>query len=223
MSRKKSPRSILLLTKTDDNCSLAERLCCDLLENSAVSVHRGNVNTPSPLWPANLTDTWIISYRSPWIVPRAVLNRATVCINFHPGSSDYPGFGCYNFALYEGAPDYGVVCHFMEPKVNSGAIIEERRFPIFPCDSVQSLQRRTLIVLLALFHDVLSLIALGQRLPVSDKKWSRVAFTRKEFSELNEIRPSMSDKEIANRVRAVSYPGFAGPIVRLGGFQFSLC
>src|SRR5688572_7784819 len=47
----------------------------------------------------------VLSFLSPWIVSRALLDRAALAINFHPGTADYPGIGCYNFALYEGAEE----------------------------------------------------------------------------------------------------------------------
>ena len=42
----------------------------------------------------------LISYISPWIVPKAVLDKTKRWnINFHPGPPEYPGIGCFNFAI----------------------------------------------------------------------------------------------------------------------------
>ncbi len=66
---------------------------------------------------------YIISFVSPWIIPENLLNSAQkAAINFHPGPPDYPGTGCYNFALYEGTKKYGVTAHHMEKKVDTGNI-----------------------------------------------------------------------------------------------------
>src|SRR5438309_8661335 len=55
---------------------------------------------------------YIVSYLSRWIIPETVLRRARIAaINFHPASPDYPGIGCNNFALYDGAGAYGVTSH----------------------------------------------------------------------------------------------------------------
>ncbi len=74
---------------------------------------------------------YIISYLSRWVVPAELLERARrAAVNFHPASPDYPGIGCNNFALYENAAEYGVTCHHMAPRVDSGEIIAVRRFPV---------------------------------------------------------------------------------------------
>src|SRR3977135_115641 len=72
----------------------------------------------------------ILSFLSPLIVPVWLLDRTDSAINFHPGTADYPGIGCYNFALYENAEQYGAICHHMESKVDTGKIIAERRFKV---------------------------------------------------------------------------------------------
>ena len=60
----------------------------------------------------------------------------TAAINFHPASPEYPGTGCNNFALYENAGEYGVTCHYMAPKADTGKIIKVKRFPVFANDDV---------------------------------------------------------------------------------------
>lgn len=87
---------------------------------------------------------YIISYLSRWVLPEYLINKAQIAaINFHPGSPDYPGYGCGSFALYEGATEYGVTCHHMLAKVDSGNIIAVKRFPVFVNDDVASLLMRT--------------------------------------------------------------------------------
>ena len=44
----------------------------------------------------------LISYISPWIVHKSVLDKTKRWnINFHPGSPEYPGIGCFNFAIFD--------------------------------------------------------------------------------------------------------------------------
>ena len=58
----------------------------------------------------------VISYICGWIVPKKVLvNTKKWCINFHPGPPEYPGTGCFNFALYDSANEYGCTANIMEP------------------------------------------------------------------------------------------------------------
>ncbi|MFW8746219.1 formyltransferase family protein, partial [Mesorhizobium japonicum] len=72
-----------------------------------------------------------------WIYPAQLLSNASfAAINFHPGSPDYPGTGCTNFAVYEGAKEYGITCHHMKAGVDSGDIIAVKRFSINEDDTV---------------------------------------------------------------------------------------
>jgi methionyl-tRNA formyltransferase len=219
MNKKES--SLLFLGKQDDPYVQAALEFCQR-HFTKVTVHLGKWGDKLPedlkLWEGD----YAISYLSRWVVPEYVLNRTKVAaFNFHPASPDYPGIGCNNFALYEDAKEYGVTCHHMAPRVDTGAIIAVKRFPVFPTDNVASLLARTYAYQLVLFYEILSLIREGRDLPVSDEKWTRKPFNRVEFNQLFEITPDMSKEEIARRVRAISY-GPWQPKVKLRGFEFEL-
>jgi methionyl-tRNA formyltransferase len=109
----------------------------------------------------------------------------------------------------------------MAPRVDTGAIIAVKRFPIFPTDDVTSLLARTYAYQIILFYEIISLIIEGKELPVSEETWTRKPFTRVEFNQLFQITPEMSKEEIARRVRAISY-GPWQPRVELQGFTFEL-
>lgn len=162
----------------------------------------------------------LISFLSPWIVPAAVLERHDVAINFHPASTDYPGIGCYNFALYEGAETYGAVCHHMAPRVDSGAIVDERRFTVTATESVETLKLRTMVVMLSMFHDMVYTIAAERALPEAPRTWTRKPFTRKQLDALCVLTPDMPADEMARRVRAVTYPRFPGAELHVNGQVF---
>ena len=83
-----------------------------------------------------------MSYLARWIVPAPLLARAVLALNFHPGPPEYPGYGCNNFAIYEGAREYGVTCHHMAPRVDTGAIVEVLRFPVLDSDNAGTLLAR---------------------------------------------------------------------------------
>ena len=159
----------------------------------------------------------LISFLSPWIVPARVLDRCGVAINFHPGSVDYPGTGCYNFALYDEAAEFGATCHHMLPKVDTGLVIEERRLPIVASDTVETLKLRTMITMLSMFQDIATTVAKGENLPVANTHWSRRAYTRREMNALKELAPDMPACEIERRVRATVYPGYPGPFMVRNG------
>jgi methionyl-tRNA formyltransferase len=165
---------------------------------------------------------YIFSYLSPWVIPHWLLERATrAALNFHPASPDYPGIGCYNFALYDGVDTYGATCHHMAGKVDTGDIVAVKRFRLFETDTVESIFTRTQDHLLSLFYDVIELIREDQQLPKSTEKWARKPYTRRDLNELATITPDMTGAEIKRRVRATTF-GDWRPKVELHGFVFEL-
>ncbi len=211
--------SLLFLGKADDpDCARALQFCQSAF--ASVTHCLGKWGDPLPSDIQAWEGDYIISYLSRWVVPEALLSRARIAaINFHPASPEYPGIGCNNFALYEGAREYGVTCHHMAPKVDTGRIIAIRRFAVFPEDNVETLLKRTYENQIALFFEIAQLMAAGQALPVSEEKWTRPPFTRRQFNELFRVSPDMSRDEISRRVRAVSYGPYQ-PYVELEGFRF---
>ncbi len=211
--------SLLFLGKADDpECARALQFCQQAFD--PVTYCLGKWGDPLPPEIQAWEGDYIVSYLSRWVVPEALLNRARkAAINFHPASPEYPGIGCNNFALYEDAKEYGVTCHHMAPRVDTGRIIAVRRFPVYPEDDVDALLKRTYENQIALFFEIAQLMAEGKDLPVSPEAWTRPPFTRKQFNELFRITPDMTKDEIARRVRAVSYGSYQ-PYVELAGFRF---
>jgi methionyl-tRNA formyltransferase len=121
--------------------------------------------------------------------------------------------------LYEDAKEYGVTCHHMAGKVDTGRIIKVRRFPVYPEDGVDELLTRTYENQMALFFEIAQIIAEGGELPTSTETWTRPPFSRNQFDELFKITADMSQEEIARRVRAISYKHWQ-PYIELGGFRF---
>ncbi len=211
--------SILFLGKAeDDYCIRALDFCRQRF--SRVTDCLGKWGDPLPQAARDWSGDYIISYLSRWVVPAYLLERARrAAFNFHPASPEYPGIGCNNFALYENAPEYGVTCHHMVSKVDTGPIIAVRRFPVYPQDGVAELLERTYQHQIALFFEIVGLLAEGKELPVSDETWKRPPFTREQFNALFVITPDMSREEIARRIRAVSYRHWQ-PYLELHGYRF---
>ena len=203
---------ITLLSKTDSFSREAQRLCAERFGDRLV-IAEGSAGDPRP---AALSGSgeYLISFLSPWIVPAGELSRFGTSINFHPGTADYPGTGCYNFALWEGAREYGAVCHQMLPKVDTGGIFAETRFPIPKQESVEGLKLKTMVSMLGLFTEVVDQLAEGEVLPPAIRQWSRRPFTRAQLDMLKVIDAGLTPKERARRIRATVYPGHPGPVIR---------
>ncbi len=211
--------SLLFLGKAEDpDCARALEYCQNAF--APVTHCLGKWGDPLPPSIQEWEGDYIVSYLSRWVVPEALLKRARkAAINFHPASPQYPGIGCNNFALYEDAKEYGVTCHHMATKVDTGRIIAVRRFPVYAEDDVAALLKRTYENQLALFFEIAAIMAEGRELPLSEERWTRPPFTRKEFNELFRITPDMPRDEIARRIRAVSYRHWQ-PYIEIQGYRF---
>jgi methionyl-tRNA formyltransferase len=213
--------AVLLLTKDTDFCEKAVTLARIIFGRENVHWSSPATAYDGPFVGAGLVPyDALISFLSPWIVPSQVLAAQRLAINFHPGTRDYPGFASYSFALYDGAIEFGAICHHITPQIDAGPIIAERRFPVFPTDDVETLKFRTMVELLSLFHAICATIRRGEPLPAADLSWSRKATSSKDMMKLGEVTTDMSPDEVARRVRAMSYPGTPGPFVTVDGQRF---
>jgi methionyl-tRNA formyltransferase len=195
-------QSILFLGKANDaHTARAVEFCRQKF--AAVAVYLGNWGDPLPGGAASWRGDILISYLARWIVPPDLLGRAGTAINFHPGPPEYPGYGCNNFAIYEGAREYGVTCHRMAPSVDTGPIVEVVRFPVLATDNGGTLLVKAYDSQLELFFRITDRIARGERLAASQDRWARKPFTRKDFNELGRLSSDMGDQEIARRKRAL--------------------
>ena len=148
----------------------------------------------------------LISFIGSWIIPDILLQKATyAAINFHPGSPEYPGTGCTNFAIYNGEKEYGVTCHHMKTTVDTGNIIAVKRFPVSADDTVFGVTQQCYRLIEALFYEIMDCILQGNSLPVSSEQWKRKPYTRKELNELCFISPDMAEEEIERRIKATTY------------------
>lgn len=186
------------------------------------TIHLGQRLEPLP---AEL-DSWegdlLISYLSPWIAPAQLLARIRrASLNFHPGPPEYPGIGCTNFAIYNQESVFGVTCHHMLPRVDSGRIIAVSRFPLLASDSVFSLTQRCYAYILVMFYDLLLGFLAGRDWPDCGETWRRAPYTRRQLNELCRVSPEMPDEEVRRRVRATSYPGMPGAYLELAGARFA--
>lgn len=199
---------ILFLGKAGDEwCARAAEHLKLLVPNVEICMGRRGEQFPT-IDPTAEFD-YVISYLCPWIVPEELLKRARyAAINFHPGPPEYPGIGCTNFAIYEGATNYGVTCHHMAPRVDSGPIIRVMRFPLYPTDTVLSLTHRCYTAIAVLFYEIVDLLLVDHPLPVAQVEWTRRLFRREELNALCRLTPEMSPEEVQRRIRATTFPGY---------------
>ena len=186
-----------------------------------VDIYSGDITSPFPENATKIKYDILISYISPWIVPAEILgNTKKWNINFHPGPPEYPGIGCFNFAIFDSANQFGSTAHIMNSKVDSGKIIGVKRFSIRKNETVDTLSIKTYKAQLCLFKDTLKYIITNDCLPNSEQVWKRKPYKRRELEELATIKVGMSKKEIEKRIRATYYAGKPAPFIEISGHRF---
>lgn len=179
-------------------------------------VESGKKGEELPAAAQSWSGDFIFCFRSYFILKKDLLDRAKVAaINFHPAPPEYPGSGCINFALYEGADEYGVTAHIMNEKVDNGTILRCIRFPILKQETLPTLLERTHFKLAQLFldftTDLFESAATGfealNNIP-QDEHWAGQARKIKELNHLQEVQTDISEKELHRRIRAFHLPPF---------------
>ena len=70
-----------------------------------------------------------------------------------------------------------------------------------------------------LFYEIINTIINDKELPVSNERWTRKPYTRKEFNELMTITPDMDNEELRKRIRATSFNQWQ-PSIKIGKYSF---
>lgn len=183
-----------------------------------INIHQPNINwnklnvTKDSNLKAMENKKWdfCISFLCPKVIPKSILMNSNLAVNFHPGDRAHPGIGCYNFALYNNAKLFGVCCHHMHPNVDTGPIIMEDRFEILETETVESLQYRSYIRLLALVDKFFMAYSKDKELRSDQINWIRKPYTRRELNAL--CLPFDQSIDLSDRLhQACYYPGF-GPM-----------
>jgi methionyl-tRNA formyltransferase len=190
--------------KHDQSAKLASEYLKQIFPNAQIVFGVRGERFPEdlPWWEGD----YIFSYLSPWIIPKGLLERAEKgAINWHTGPPEYPGIGCTNFAIYNGEKEFGITCHYMLDKVDTGQIVEVERFSILENDTVFSITQKCYSLILNSFFRMVENISNNTPLPKSNEDWKRKPYTRKELDDLSEIKPDMPIDEIEKRIKATTY------------------
>ena len=163
----------------------------------------------------------IISYLSPWIITNNLLNKTKLYnINFHPGPPNYPGIGCYNFAIYNQEKFYGVTAHIMNSKVDTGKILGVKKFKINKHITLDKLINLSYLKMYELFKDIVNKTLKNELFPSSNISWTRKPYKRIDLENLCLIKKNYKKNEILKRIRSTYYPGYPGPYFIINDRKF---
>tara|TARA_Y100000590_G_C15664828_1_gene994054 strand:+ start:878 stop:1555 length:678 start_codon:yes stop_codon:yes gene_type:complete len=171
---------------------------------------------------------YIFCFRSKYILKKNDIKKSkNPPINFHPGSPEYRGFGCANYALYENSKNYGVTTHIISEKIDNGKIIDVKRFSISANDNLETLLKKTYKLLYTqarkLIINVLNNGKILNELIKKNKneKWSKRIKSKKDLNNFYEIDLNSNKIEFKKKIRATKFKNFK-PFVIFHGEKFIL-
>jgi methionyl-tRNA formyltransferase len=137
------------------------------------------------------------------------------CLNFHPAPlPDFRGLGGYNIAVLEGLREWGVSCHFVDERFDTGDLVEVERFPIDPGEHTAfSLDLESGERLVGLFERLIERLLAGEELPREPQGDGRYV-SRDEFERLRVVRPG---DDLERKLRAFWYPPHPGAVLEVDG------
>lgn len=160
----------------------------------------------------------------PRLIKGEWINRALIAaINFHTAPlPDYRGVFAFNFAIYNGDTKYGVTCHHLSSKFDTGDIVDINWFP-YDCakGNIKELVDISNEKLFELFKSVNEMILRGEKLPHIVQEGGRY-YSRSDFERLKIVTSDMSSEEIERRIRAFWYPPYEGAYIMLDNKKFEL-
>jgi methionyl-tRNA formyltransferase len=163
----------------------------------------------------------VVSFLYPRLIREPVLSLGRIgCLNFHPAPlPDFRGLGGYNIAILEGLREWGVSCHFVDERFDSGDLVEVERFAIKPdAHTALSLDLESGERLVGLFGRVIDRALAGEDLPREPQGGGRY-ISREEFEGLRVVRPG---DDLERKLRAFWYPPYPGAVLEVEGRRLTL-
>ncbi len=167
---------------------------------------------------------YLISFLNSVYIDKSVRKKIKInSFNFHPGPPEYPGFGCYNFALLDKVNYYGSTIHIINDEFDNGKIINVKRFKIsYKKINLEKLINKTHENIIKQAKDFIKII-LNKKLKIkSNFKWKKKAYTKKEFEIAREIKLNDSKENVLNKIKAFSYKDYESIYINFKGIKFEL-
>ena len=167
---------------------------------------------------------YLISFLNPIYINKSVRKKIKInSFNFHPGPPEYPGFGCYNFALLDKVNFYGSTIHMINDEFDSGKIVNVNKFKIsykkINLEKLISKTHKNIIKQAKSFINVIQ----NKKLKIEGNfKWKKKAYTKKEFETAREIKLNDSKKSVLKKIKAFSYKNYESVYINFKGLKFEL-
>ena len=153
---------------------------------------------------------YLISFLNSMYINKSVRKKIKInSFNFHPGPPEYPGFGCYNFAMLDKVNFYGSTVHIINDKFDSGKIINVKKFKFsYKKFNLEKLIRKTHENVIKQAKDFINDIQNKKLKIEGNLKWKKKAYTKKEFETAREIKLNDTSKNVLKKIKAFSYKNY---------------
>lgn len=170
---------------------------------------------------------FIFSFYYQKIIEKEILDfPINGCVNFHPAPLPrYRGVGNYSLCILEELDFWGVSAHFMDEKIDNGAIISTLEFKIEKSiENYRSLEIKTRIYMLKLFEEVLDFFITGNPIENKENSFSgEISYLSKakiKKEKLISLENELIDLD--KKVRAYWSPPNHGASIIINGTQYTL-
>ena len=167
---------------------------------------------------------YLISFLNSMYIDKNVRKKIKInSFNFHPGPPEYPGFGCYNFALLDKVNLYGSTIHIINDKFDSGKIINVKKFKFsYKKFNLEKLISKTHENIIKQAKDFINDIQNNKLKIEVNLKWKKKAYTKKEFETAMKINLKDSKKNTLKKIKAFSYKNYESVYLNFKGLKFEL-
>jgi natural product biosynthesis luciferase-like monooxygenase protein len=158
---------------------------------------------------------WLLSIANLRVIPDQVLQLATIgAVNFHDGPLPrYAGLNAPNWALIEGAQDYGITWHMIEGGIDEGDILAQRLFDVATDETAFSLNSKCYAAAMDSFGEVVDQLETGslnrQPQDLSQRSYYARADRPVAGALLDFSRPA---EELVRLVRALDFGDYWNPL-----------
>ncbi|WP_276133756.1 formyltransferase family protein [Polluticoccus soli] len=151
-----------------------------------------------------------------------IRKASQIAVNLHMAPlPEYRGSNQFSYAILEEKSEFGTTIHQIDERIDHGAILFQKRFPIPDNLWVNDLYKLTFNASVLLFQQTLKHIVNGNYTPVSQQslvhKYGTSLHFRQEVGDLKRIDLSWDREKIERHIRATAMPGFEPPYAEING------
>lgn len=166
----------------------------------------------------------LISFTYPLKLEEEIINKGKCSINFHPAPlPQYRGCGTPCYGILNGEKEWGVTCHYLDKNLDTGNIIEVKKFKIEKDKHYtgMDLSKYSWEICYELLCKIIDQYLNG--IPLKSNVQSEGNYySKKQLEELKKVRADDKAETIQKKIRALWFPPFEGAYIMLDGKKFYL-